>query len=84
MVGAYNRREAAGFAGLADKSCSASWASFWAMSCQMLMSTSKFNMVRFLRMGTFWALVRPGHLFYKNLEKRIPGYSRNAVVQKSL
>lgn len=84
--GAYNRaRSSKGLQALLTKSCS-SFVGFLLgdFLSQMLTSTSKFNMVRFLRMGTFGALVHApaGHLFYKNLEKRIPGSSRNAVVQK--
>ena len=84
--GLYNRAiSSKGLQALLTKSCS-SFVGFLLgdLLSQMLTSTSKFNIVRFLRMGTFGALVHApaGHFFYRNLEKRIPGPSRNAVVKK--
>ena len=84
--GLYNRAiSSKGLQSLLTKSCS-SFVGFLVgdFLSQILTSRDKFNIVRFLRMGTFGALVHApaGHIFYRNLERRIPGSSRNAIVKK--
>jgi protein Mpv17 len=50
------------------------------------MTSAKFNLIRFIRMGSFGALIHApvGHVFYRKLEKQFPGSSRSAVAKKVL
>ena len=84
--GVYNRAiSSKGVQAVLTKSCSSFFGFLIGdLLSQILTSSAKFNMVRFLRMGTFGAFVHApaGHFFYRNLEESIPGSSRNAVVKK--